>query len=209
MRVPLLQQALLLGACLFTGCSTPQTAPGGATVVEEPRASANPPSVMTTQKSIPAASSSFPSAHKMPAALPVSTAPAGSARSGSGAHTPSNISDQTVDTSKNETEANFDNLELVDTSLKGRLSILRVGSDPTDNNLLSVFVGLKNRTSHPLPLEIQTIYKDKLGNPMNQGSWVPLTLKPHEQTEYRSTSISTDASDFLVRIRTAATTGAN
>jgi hypothetical protein len=111
--------------------------------------------------------------------------------------------------SKNEADADFDNLEIVDDSLKGKLAVLRVGSDPTENNLLSVFVGLKNRTPHPLPLEVQTIYKDKQGNQMNQGSWVSLTLKPHEETEYRSSSISVDAADFLVRIRRAATTGDN
>ncbi len=111
--------------------------------------------------------------------------------------------------SKNEVEANFDNLEVVDASLKGKLAILRVGSNPTDNHLLSVFVGLKNQTTKPLLLEVQTIYKDKLGNPLNDGGWIPLTLKPHEETEYHSSSISADADDFLVRIRRASTTGGN
>jgi len=109
--------------------------------------------------------------------------------------------------SKNEVNANFDNLEIVDPSLKGRLAVLRVGSEPTQNNLLSVFVGVKNSTSKPLTLEIQTLYKDKLGNPLNEGSWIPLTLKPKEETEYRSASISADAVDFLVRIRGAQATG--
>jgi len=98
----------------------------------------------------------------------------------------------------------FDNLELTDASLKENLTILRVGSEPGPNNLLSVFVGLKNKTGHQLDLEMQTLYKDKSGNALNTGSWVPMSLKPHEETEYRSASISADATDFVVRIRRAA-----
>ena len=97
----------------------------------------------------------------------------------------------------------FDNLEITDDSLKAKLGITRVGSQPSANDLLSVFAGLKNRTGQPLALEVQTLYKDKDGNPLNAGSWIPMTLKPHEETEYRSTSISADAVDFLVRVRRA------
>ena len=97
----------------------------------------------------------------------------------------------------------FDNIELTDPSLKEKVSILRVGSEPGPNNLLSVFVGLKNKTGHELDLEMQTLYKDKTGNALNTGSWVPMSLKPHEETEYRSASISADATDFVVRIRRA------
>lgn len=99
--------------------------------------------------------------------------------------------------------SSFDNLEFADAGLNGKLAILRVGSEPSANNLLSVFAGLKNKTEHRLALEVETIYKDKDGNALNAGSWIPLTLKPHEEKEYRSTSISAEAVDFLVRVRRA------
>ena len=99
--------------------------------------------------------------------------------------------------------SDFDNLELVDVSLKGKLAVLRIGSDRTTNNLMSVFAGLKNKTAHRLNLEVQTLYKDKSGNPLNTASWIPLTLKPHEESVYRSASISEEATDFLVRVRRA------
>jgi hypothetical protein len=95
----------------------------------------------------------------------------------------------------------FDNIEVIDDSLKAKLTILRVGSQPTANNLLSVFASLKNKTSGTLELEVQTIYKDKTGAALNDGSWIPMTLKPHEETEYNSAAISPDAVDFLVRVR--------
>ncbi len=95
----------------------------------------------------------------------------------------------------------FDNLDVTDPTLKGKLEILRVGSEPTANNLLSVFAGMKNKTDQTLYLEVQTIYKDSTGNALNKGSWVPLKLRAHEETEYRSASISSQAVDFLVRIR--------
>jgi hypothetical protein len=104
------------------------------------------------------------------------------------------------------TGATFDNVEILDSSLQAKLAILRVGSDRTATNLLSIFVGLKNKTAHRLEIQAQTIYKDKSGNPLNHGQagWISMTLKPHEESEYRSASISEDAVDFLVRIRKAA-----
>ena len=83
------------------------------------------------------------------------------------------------------------------------MAILRVGSEPTPTNLLGVFVGLRNKTSHRLELQIQTVYKDRSQNDLNAGSWINLTLKPHEETEYHSASISDQAVDFMVRIRRA------
>ena len=102
-----------------------------------------------------------------------------------------------------ENAASFDNVEVLDAGLHAKLAILRAGSDRTATNLLSVFVGLKNKTAHPLGIQVQTIYKDKLDNPLNEGkaSWVTMHLKPHEETEYRSASLSEDGADFLVRIR--------
>jgi hypothetical protein len=99
--------------------------------------------------------------------------------------------------------SSFDNLDVVDPSLNGKVAILRVGSALGDNNLLAVFAGLKNRTSHRLALEVETIYKDKDGNALNAGSWITVTLKPHEERDYRSTSISELAVDFLIRVRRA------
>lgn len=102
-----------------------------------------------------------------------------------------------------DADSSFDNLDVVDDGLKGKLAILRVGSEPSANNLLSVFAGLKNKTARRLNLEVQTIYKDQEGNELNAGSWIPMTLKPHEEREYRSTSITEQAVDFLIRIRRA------
>ena len=102
-----------------------------------------------------------------------------------------------------DADSNFDNLDLADASLSGKVAVLRVGSQLAENNLLSVFAGLKNRTAHRLDLEVETIYKDKAGNALNAGSWIPVSLKPHQEKEYRSTAISLDAVDFLIRVRRA------
>ena len=97
----------------------------------------------------------------------------------------------------------FDNIEVADAGLNGKVAVLRVGSEVAENNLLSVFAGLKNRTGQRLVLEVETIYKDKAGNVLNAGSWIAVTLKPHEEREYRSASISEEAVDFLIRVRRA------
>jgi hypothetical protein len=97
--------------------------------------------------------------------------------------------------------SSFDNLDIVDASLNEKVAVLRVGSQLGDNNLLTVFAGLKNKTGRRVALEVETIYKDKDGNALNAGSWIPMTLKPYEECEYRSASISEEAVDFLVRIR--------
>jgi hypothetical protein len=105
-----------------------------------------------------------------------------------------------------DADSSFDNLDVMDDSLKGKLAVVRVGSEPSANNLLSVFAGLKNKTARRLSLEVQTIYKDQEGNALNAGSWIPMTLKPHEEREYRSTSITEAAVDFLIRVRRAPVT---
>ncbi len=106
-----------------------------------------------------------------------------------------------------DTASGFDNVDLVDGSLTGKLGVVRVGSDRSDENLLSILAALKNLTDRTLKLEAQTLYKDASGNWMNGGraGWIAVDLKPHGQFNYRSESLSVDASDFLVRIRLAGT----
>jgi hypothetical protein len=103
-------------------------------------------------------------------------------------------------------DSTFDNVDVVDASLKGKLAVLRTGGEMGPTKLLSIFVALRNKTGHPLELEIETIYKDGYGNALNSGSWISFTLKPHEDKEYHSTSISelaTADSEYLVRVRAA------
>lgn len=101
----------------------------------------------------------------------------------------------------NDTDSDFNNLEVVDASLNSKISLLRIGSRRGANNLLTVFAGLKNNTGHHLAIEIETIYKDKGGDELNTGSWIRLTLSAHGETEYRSSSISVEAVNFLIRVR--------
>jgi hypothetical protein len=103
-----------------------------------------------------------------------------------------------------ESSSDIDNLEIVGDGLKGKLEVLHVGANRNDSNLLSVFAGVKNETGRKLEVEMQTIYRDKDGNSLSDGAnWIPITLKPHGQTQYRSVALSPDATDFLVRIRHA------
>jgi hypothetical protein len=107
--------------------------------------------------------------------------------------------------SSSDSSSDIDNLEIVGDGLKGKLAVLHVGANRNDSNLLSVFAGVKNETGRKLELEMQTIYRDKDGHSLSDGeNWIPITLKPHEQTQYRSVALSPDATDFLVRIRHAA-----
>jgi hypothetical protein len=106
--------------------------------------------------------------------------------------------------SDTDSEAGFDNVDVLDPSLNGQISVVRVGSQRTNTNLLSIFASLKNLTAHALTIQAQTLYKDADGNWLDGGKagWLTLELKPHEELEYRSASLSEDALDFLVRIRT-------
>lgn len=106
-----------------------------------------------------------------------------------------------------DNQSGFDNVDLLDGNLTGKLGVLRVGSDRSDENLLSILAALKNLTGHPLKLEAQTLYKDSNGKWMNGGyaGWIPLELKPHGELNYRSESLSVDAQNFLVRIRLVGT----
>ena len=104
-----------------------------------------------------------------------------------------------------DSSTDIDNLEIVGDGIKGKLAVLHVGADRNDSNLLSVFAGVKNETGRKLEVEMQTLYRDKDGHSLGDGeNWIPITLKPHEQTQYRSVALTPDATDFLVRIRHAA-----
>jgi hypothetical protein len=97
----------------------------------------------------------------------------------------------------------LNNLEIVDPTLKPKLDLVRIGAQRGGNNLLGVFLGLRNKTGNRLALEVETIYKDKAGNVLNTGSWMRLTIEPHAQQDYRSMTIDESAVDFLVRVRRA------
>jgi len=111
------------------------------------------------------------------------------------------VSGEGTPAASSDAGSGFDNLEVVDSRLNGKVAVLRVGSEVGQNNLLSVFAGLKNKTGRRLDLEIETIYQDKDNNALNAGSWIAFTLKPYEEKEYRSASISEEAVDFLIRVR--------
>ena len=140
---------------------------------------------------------------KVPDASSQAVADAAPSSGNAGSHRSADV-DNDSDNNGPDLGFNFDNLEVLDPSLKDSLAILRIGAEPKETKLLSVFTGMKNKTGQKLSLEVQTIYKDRAGNPLNTGTWVPMTLKPHQMTEYRSASLSVEASDFLVRIRRAA-----
>ena len=105
--------------------------------------------------------------------------------------------------------SDFKNIEIVDPSLNKKITPLRIGSSRAPNDLLTVFAGLKNMTGRHLTLEVMTIYKDKFGQELNTGSWIKLTIKPHEEADYRSSSITASAADFVIRIRRPATATAS
>ena len=102
-----------------------------------------------------------------------------------------------------DVEPGSDSVDISDSGLAGTVTVLRVGSEVGQNNLLSVFAGLRNKTERRLNLEIETLYQDRDGNALNSGSWIPFTLKAGEEKEYRSVSISEQAVDFVIRVRHA------
>jgi hypothetical protein len=101
----------------------------------------------------------------------------------------------------NDTDSDFNNIEIVDAVLEPKLDLERIGSRRGANNLLTVFAGIRNKTARKLVIEIETIYKDQGGNVLNTGSWIAFTLQPHEEQDYRSSAISEAAVDFIIRVR--------
>ena len=214
MRAITFSQAMLAAACalLVSGCAYPH--PGPQLAVDDdalPSSSGATPAASVSPGSSKSKFASTEPAPSTPAAVSSADAPTvtdeqkpqppPAPMTDSGADTPPPADQGTAGGA--DAGSGFDNVEIADASLNGKLTVLRVGSQPTPNNLLSVFAGLKNKTAHRLDLEVQTIYKDKEGNALNSGSWIPMTLKPHEEQEYRSASISELATDFLVRVRRA------
>jgi hypothetical protein len=195
----LLRRTLLTGVCLLlAGDDPPLPPPSGLP--------ASPPP--STDEAAPPAYDANPAPAPSPQPPPAPAAPETVAPMPVAPPAPSPLpappqAASTNDATSTDTPTAFDNVELVNASLVDQLGIARVGSSRSDDNLLTVFVGLKNKTGHVLKVDVQTLYKDGSGQTLTggAGSWVPFELKPHEETQYRSVAISEDASDFVVRIR--------
>lgn len=100
-----------------------------------------------------------------------------------------------------DNESGFANVDL-DEAFTGKLVVLRANSDRSDNNLLSVSATLKNVSNRTVTIQVGTCYADAAGNWLNGGhaGWLSFKLKPHSQFQYRSSSLTDTAHDFLVRI---------
>jgi hypothetical protein len=115
-------------------------------------------------------------------------------------NTPGALSDGNVEVDQRDYR---NNLDIVDDVLKPKLDLVSINAQRGRNNLLVVTLSLSNKTSHKVDLEVETVYKDKGGNELNTGSWIPFTLQPQGDLSYRSSSISETAVDFLIRVRKA------
>ena len=115
-------------------------------------------------------------------------------------NTPGAMSEGDADTDARDYR---NNLDIVDDVLKPKLDLTRIDAQRSRNNLLVVTLSLSNKTSRKVELEVETVYKDKGGNELNTGSWIPFTLQPQGDLNYRSSSISEAAVDFLIRVRKA------
>jgi len=115
-------------------------------------------------------------------------------------NTPGAISEGNTDTDQRDYR---NNLDIVDDVLKPKLDLTHIDAQRSRNNLLVVTLGVSNKTGHKVDLEVETVYRDKSGNELNTGSWIPFTLQPHGDLNYRSSSISEAAVDFLIRVRKA------
>jgi len=115
-------------------------------------------------------------------------------------NTPGAMSEGSAERDQKDLRANLD---IVDDVLKPKLDLAHIDDTRGRNNLLVVTLDLSNKTGRKVDIEVETVYKDKGGNELNTGSWIPFTLQPHGDLNYRSSSISEAAVDFLIRVRKA------
>jgi hypothetical protein len=94
-------------------------------------------------------------------------------------------------------------IDLVDPALDRRLEVVNIDATRGGNNLLAITATLRNKTGARLSIAVETIYRDKQGSDLNAGTWLHLTLGPHEVHKYRSSAIAEAAVDFLIRVRPA------
>ena len=99
--------------------------------------------------------------------------------------------------------AALDKVEILDASLKPKLTFQRMSSHRAPNKLLDVSVNVHNNTGNVVLFEAETIFKDKDGTPLNKGSCIDFSLKPYDEIDYRSTSISEKAVDFTICLRSS------
>jgi len=93
-------------------------------------------------------------------------------------------------------------VEVVSSSLHGKLTVSRINSSRA-TGLLAVSAEMRNRTSHRLEIQVQTVFKDQTGLALTnqEGSWETVTMKAHQETPYQATASSAQAAEFLIRLR--------
>jgi uncharacterized protein YcfL len=95
---------------------------------------------------------------------------------------------------------------ILNENLRKNLTVDKVGSNFSVNHLMVVHALIHNKTKTIVSIQVQTLYQDANGNPLNyssgnEASWTTLDLISEGTQPYRSQSISPKASKFIIRIR--------
>ncbi len=101
-----------------------------------------------------------------------------------------------------DSDSDFDGVHFVDKKLAGLIKVERVNTELSPMKLLTVYVAFKNKTHKAIDIQVQTNYADVDKKPLSgEDSWIDLTLKPREESEYCSVALSADARSYLVQVR--------
>lgn len=90
---------------------------------------------------------------------------------------------------------------VLDGPTSGRVAVEKQNFRRDSEGKLEVFADIRNRTYFDLPIDVQTVYKDEAGIPVDTTAWSRLTLGPNETQTYKNISINSRPARYTIRIR--------
>jgi hypothetical protein len=90
---------------------------------------------------------------------------------------------------------------ILDGPTSGRVAIDKQNFRHDTEGKLEVFADIRNRTNSDLSIDVQTVYKDESGIPVDTTAWSRMTLGPNETQTYKNISINDSPKRYTIRIR--------
>ncbi len=97
----------------------------------------------------------------------------------------------------------YSNLVYIDGSLTSQVPCQVLEAKKTDSGRMEVYARFFNERDEAVESQIRLKFKGEDGRIVDQTGWLPFLLPRREVTEFRHTSLTKDASDFVLLLREA------
>lgn len=95
------------------------------------------------------------------------------------------------------------NFVVLDKALQKKIAVADQSPSRTEDGRLKVRAKILNKTKKDLSIQVQTIYKDEEGYPVDETNWQLEIIPAKAYYYYESKSLNNKATDYTIRCKTA------